>query len=49
MVSSTNALAVQFKPVTGWNLLPANQTVTVEPGVLITEVASYSVANPDKR
>ena len=44
-VSSTNAFAVEFKPIPGWNL-PTNQTVAVVPGVLITHIAFYTVTNP---
>jgi hypothetical protein len=44
-VTSASQIVVQFKPIPGWNL-PANQTVTVGPGVLITAIASYTVTNP---
>ena len=44
-VTSTNAFGVEFKPIPGWNL-PTNQAVTVLPGVLITNVAFYTVTNP---
>jgi len=44
-VTSTNAFAVEFKPIPGWNL-PTNQTTTILPGVLITNVAFYTVTNP---
>jgi len=44
-VISTNAFAVEFKPIPGWNL-PTNQTTTVFPGVLITNIAFYTVTNP---
>jgi len=44
-VISTNAFAVEFKPIPGWNL-PTNQTTTIFPGVLITNIAFYTVTNP---
>ena len=44
-VTSASQIEVQFKPIPGWNL-PADQTVTVGPGVLITATASYTVTNP---
>jgi len=44
-VISTNAFAVEFKPIPGWNL-PTNQTTTILPGLLITNVAFYKVTNP---
>ena len=44
-ITSTSALAVQFKPIPGWNL-PTNRTVTVVPGVILTNVANYTVTNP---
>ncbi len=44
-VFSTNAFAMEFAPIPGWNL-PSNQTVFVSPGVLITKTAFYSVTNP---
>jgi hypothetical protein len=44
-IISTNAFAVQFRPVPGWNL-PTNRSVTVISGVIITNVANYTVTNP---
>ena len=44
-ITSTSALAVQFKPIPGWNL-PTNRTVTVVPSVILTNVANYTVTNP---
>jgi hypothetical protein len=44
-VTTTNALVVQFKPIPGWNL-PTNGSVTVVPGVILTNVAMYTVTNP---
>jgi hypothetical protein len=44
-ITSTNALTVQFKPIPGWNL-PTNRSVTVVPGVILTNVANYTVTNP---
>ncbi|MGD0411972.1 MAG: Ig-like domain-containing protein [Verrucomicrobiota bacterium] len=44
-VTTTNALVVQFKPIAGWNL-PTNRSVTVVPGVILTNVAMYTVTNP---
>jgi hypothetical protein len=43
-VLTTNAFTVVFKPVAGWNV-PANQNVTVQPGVLAVYNALYTVAN----
>ena len=45
-VFSTNAFAVEFKPINGWNL-PANQSVTVLPGQIISYTALYTVNNPE--
>jgi hypothetical protein len=44
-VTSTNALNVQFKPIPGW-ILPTNRAVTVTPGLILTNVATYTVTNP---
>jgi hypothetical protein len=44
-VTATNPLVVQFKPIPGWNL-PANFSVTVSPGVILTNAATYTVTNP---
>jgi hypothetical protein len=44
-VTSTNALVVQFKPIPGW-ILPTNRAVTVVPGLILTNVATYTVTNP---
>jgi hypothetical protein len=44
-VTSTNALAIEFKPIPGWNL-PSNQLVAVFPGQITTNTAFYSVSNP---
>ena len=44
-ITSTSALSVQFKPIPGWNL-PTNRSVTVVPGVILTNVANYTVTNP---
>ena len=42
-VFTTNAVTLEFKPVTGWNL-PTNQTVTVAPGQPAVLTAVYTVA-----
>ena len=44
-ITSASALTVQFKPIPGWNL-PTNRSVTVVPGVILTNVANYTVTNP---
>jgi hypothetical protein len=44
VVTSTNAVVVQFKPITGWNL-PTNQAVSVLPGQITTYVAYYTPSN----
>ena len=44
-VTSTNAFAVEFKPVSGFNL-PTNQNATVVPGQILGYTAFYSVTNP---
>jgi hypothetical protein len=44
-VLTTNAFAVQFKPVAGW-LTPTNQAVTVLPNQVTTYSAFYTVTNP---
>ena len=45
VVTSTNAVAVQFKPVAGWNL-PTNQIVNIFPGQITAYHALYTVNNP---
>jgi len=45
VVTTTNAVVVQFKPVAGWNL-PASQGISVAPGQVTTYSANYTVANP---
>ena len=42
VVSSTNAVVVEFKPIAGWNT-PTNQTVTVQPGQISSPTAFYTV------
>jgi hypothetical protein len=44
-VTATNTVLVQFKAITGWNP-PASQTVTVLPGQVTSQTASYTVTNP---
>jgi len=44
-VVTTNPLVLQFRPVPGWKL-PTNQTVVLQPGVILTNTASYTVTNP---
>jgi hypothetical protein len=44
-VLSTNAFAVEFKPVAGWQP-PPNQAVNVTPGNIASYAAFYSVTNP---
>jgi hypothetical protein len=44
-VTSTNAVVVEFKPLPGWNLPPA-QSVVVLPQQITHYTASYSVTNP---
>ena len=47
-VFTTNAVTVEFKPITGWNL-PTNQAVTVLPGQVTVYTAVYTpttVASP---
>ena len=44
VVTSTNAVVVQFKPINGWNL-PTNQAVAVLPGQITTYVAYYTPSN----
>ncbi|MGA3181269.1 MAG: choice-of-anchor tandem repeat GloVer-containing protein [Verrucomicrobiota bacterium] len=44
-VTTTSTLVVQFKPIPGWNL-PTNRSVTVVPGLILTNVVTYTVANP---
>jgi len=45
VVSTTNAIVVEFKPTAGWNL-PTNQTVTVLPGQITVYTGFYTVTNP---
>jgi hypothetical protein len=42
-ITSTNSIVLQFKPIPGWNL-PTNQSVTVFPGVIVTNTALYTIA-----
>jgi hypothetical protein len=45
-ITTTNAVVVQFEPVTGWNL-PSSQSVTVAPGQFtVVTNALYTVNNP---
>jgi len=44
-ITSTNALILLFKPVPGWNL-PTNRSVTITPGLILTNPANYTVTNP---
>ncbi len=44
-VFSTNAFAVEFKPIPGWNL-PSNQNLVVSPDQLSRYTAFYTVTNP---
>ncbi|HEY1717245.1 MAG TPA: hypothetical protein VGH42_03000 [Verrucomicrobiae bacterium] len=44
-VFSTNAFAVEFKPIAGWNV-PTSQSVTVQPGNIASYTALYTVNNP---
>jgi sugar lactone lactonase YvrE len=44
-ITSTNALILLFKPVPGWNL-PTNRSVTITPGLILTNLANYTVTNP---
>jgi len=44
-VTSTNSLTLQFRSVAGWNL-PTNRSVTVTPGLIVTNLAFYTVTNP---
>lgn len=44
-VLNTNSVAVEFKPVPGWNL-PANQSISVVPDQITVYNAYYSVTNP---
>jgi V8-like Glu-specific endopeptidase len=46
-VVSSNAVAVVFKPIPGWNL-PANQTVTVTPGQITVINATYTAVAPPR-
>jgi hypothetical protein len=45
LITSTNAVSVQFKPVPGW-ILPGSQAVNVLPGQITVFNASYTVTNP---
>jgi hypothetical protein len=42
-ITTTNSIALQFRPVPGWNL-PTNHSVTVFPGVVVTNTALYTMA-----
>jgi sugar lactone lactonase YvrE len=44
-VLTTNAFAVEFKPVPGW-ITPTSQAVSVLPNQITTYSASYTVTNP---
>jgi hypothetical protein len=44
-VNSTNAEQLQFKQIPGWDL-PANQSVTVAPGSVVSLTAYYTLAQP---
>jgi len=44
-VTSTNAFAVEFKPIPGWNV-PVNQSLTVQLGLITVANAFYQVTNP---
>ncbi|HEY3762944.1 MAG TPA: Ig-like domain-containing protein [Verrucomicrobiae bacterium] len=45
LIATTNAVAVQFKPISGWSL-PTNQMVAIVPGQITTYSAQYLVNNP---
>jgi hypothetical protein len=45
-VTSTNAVGVQFKPLSGWNLPANNQSVSVLPNQITSYSASYTVIDP---
>jgi hypothetical protein len=44
-ITTTNAAALQFRPILGWNV-PTNRSVTVFPGVIVTNIALYTSASP---
>jgi hypothetical protein len=44
-VSSTNAVALQFKPIPGWSL-PTNRSVSVSAGSVTSLTAAYTPAGP---
>lgn len=44
-VLNTNTVAVEFKPIPGWNL-PANQSISVVPDQITPYNAFYTVVNP---
>jgi hypothetical protein len=45
VIFSTNAVALQFKPIPGWNV-PTSQSVVVTPGIISYPPAFYTVVNP---
>jgi hypothetical protein len=45
VITSTNALLVQFKAIPGWNV-PTNISASVSPGILATNMVNYTVASP---
>jgi hypothetical protein len=45
VIFSTNAVALQFKPIPGWNV-PTSQSVVVTPGIISYPLAFYTVVNP---
>jgi len=44
-ITTTNALALQFKKISGWNF-PTNRSVVVVPGPPVTNTAFYTATNP---
>lgn len=44
-IISTNVVAVEFKPIPGWNP-PASQAIKIVPGQITYPAASYTVTNP---
>jgi hypothetical protein len=45
VILSTNAVAIQFKPIPGWNV-PTNQSMVVTPGIISYPPAFYTAASP---
>jgi hypothetical protein len=45
-VMSANDLEVEFRPVAGWNLPTADQTITVVPGQIVRGKSFYTVKSP---